>query len=204
MTYFTVQKKEAYFYFSSPPFSSIIHWWIDKKSSLFFLPVVLPFKFIASFLISSSTWLNHLVQGLPTGLFTLNFSSNSTLNTSISSITFTWSHHCNLAIFTFRILYSYYTGVPGGKVSILGGNGIGHSKQNSVHYIYMSPISNRFRDRAISRYSSKIVDKEEILRTVSNTDIYCSSDSVGTLYLVFHCQHKRSLHLVLGHGVLLV
>jgi predicted transport protein len=30
----------------------------------------------------------------------------------------------------------------------------------------------------------KTVDKKEILRTVSNTGIYCSSDKVGTVYLV--------------------
>jgi hypothetical protein len=48
---------------------------------------------------------------------------------------------------------------PGGKVNMLGGRSIGHSKQ-------------------------KIVDKKEILRTVSNTGIYCSSDKVGTVYLV--------------------
>jgi hypothetical protein len=33
-------------------------------------------------------------------------------------------------------------------------------------------------------YSSKIVNKKEILRTVSNTSIYYSSDRVGTVYLV--------------------
>jgi hypothetical protein len=33
--------------------------------------------------------------------------------------------------------------------------------------------------------NSKIVDNKEILRTVSDTDIYCSSDKVGTVYLVF-------------------
>jgi predicted transport protein len=48
----------------------------------------------------------------------------------------------------------------------------------------MCPIQNCFRDTAISLYSSKIVDKKEILRTVSNTGIYCSSDKVGTVYLV--------------------
>jgi hypothetical protein len=48
----------------------------------------------------------------------------------------------------------------------------------------MFPIPNGFRDRAIALYSSKIVDKKEILRTVSNTGIYCSSDKVGTVYLV--------------------
>ena len=33
-------------------------------------------------------------------------------------------------------------------------------------------------------YNRKIVDKKEILRvrTLSNTDIYCSSDRVGTVY----------------------
>jgi hypothetical protein len=38
--------------------------------------------------------------------------------------------------------------------------------------------------RAISLYSSRIVDKKEMLRTVSNTGIYCSSDKVGTVYPV--------------------
>jgi hypothetical protein len=40
----------------------------------------------------------------------------------------------------------------------------------------MCPILDGFRDRAISLFCSKIVDKKEILRTVSNTGIYCSSD----------------------------
>jgi hypothetical protein len=48
----------------------------------------------------------------------------------------------------------------------------------------MCPIPNIFQDRAISVYSSKIVDKKEILHAVSNTDIYCSSDEVGTIYIV--------------------
>jgi hypothetical protein len=48
----------------------------------------------------------------------------------------------------------------------------------------MFPISNDFRDRTISLYSSKIVDKREILRTVSNTCIYFSNDKGGTVYLV--------------------
>jgi hypothetical protein len=73
--------------------------------------------------------------------------------------------------------------VPEGKVTILGGHSIGHSKQNKV-YMYMCPITNGFRDRAISLYSSEIIDKKDILRTVSNIGIYCSSDKVGTVYLV--------------------
>jgi hypothetical protein len=35
-------------------------------------------------------------------------------------------------------------------------------------YIYMCHIPNGFQDRAISLYSSKTVDKREILHTVSN------------------------------------
>jgi hypothetical protein len=72
--------------------------------------------------------------------------------------------------------------VPGGKVSILRRHSIGNSRQKL--YMYMYPVPNGFRDRAISLYSSKIVDKKEILRTVSNNGIYCSSDKVGTVYLV--------------------
>jgi hypothetical protein len=51
-------------------------------------------------------------------------------------------------------------------------------------YMYMCPVPNGFRDRAISLYSSNIVDKKAILRTDSNTGIYHSSDKVGTVYLV--------------------
>jgi hypothetical protein len=53
----------------------------------------------------------------------------------------------------------------------------------SKKYICMCPLLNDFQDRAISLYSSKIIDKE-ILHTVSVTGIYCSSDKVGTVYLI--------------------
>jgi hypothetical protein len=66
------------------------------------------------------------------------------------------------------------------KVNIRGHLNVGHSK----NYMYTCRIPNGFRDTAISLYSSKIVDKKEILRTVSNTGIYCSSDKVGAVYLV--------------------
>jgi hypothetical protein len=46
------------------------------------------------------------------------------------------------------------------------------------------PFPNGFRDQDTALYSSKFVDKKEILRTVSNTGIYCSSDKVGTVYQV--------------------
>jgi hypothetical protein len=47
--------------------------------------------------------------------------------------------------------------------------------------VYLSirvSISNCFQDRTISLCSSKIVYKKEILRTVSNAAIYCSSNKV--------------------------
>jgi hypothetical protein len=50
--------------------------------------------------------------------------------------------------------------------------------------MYMCPIPNGFRDRAVSLYTSKIIGKKDILCTVSNTGIYCSSDKVGAVYLV--------------------
>jgi hypothetical protein len=50
--------------------------------------------------------------------------------------------------------------------------------------MYMRPTPNGFRDRIISLYSSKIVDKKKILCIVSNADIYCSSDKGGTVYLL--------------------
>jgi hypothetical protein len=48
----------------------------------------------------------------------------------------------------------------------------------------MCRIPNAFRDRAISLYGSKIVDKKDIVRTASNTGIYFSSDEIGTVYVV--------------------
>jgi hypothetical protein len=51
---------------------------------------------------------------------------------------------------------------------------------NRKVYMYMCRVLNGFRDRAISLYNSKTVDKKD----VSNAGIYCSSDKVGTVYLV--------------------
>jgi hypothetical protein len=45
--------------------------------------------------------------------------------------------------------------------------------------MYLCPILNGFQDRAVQLYSSKTVDKKEILCTVSNTGIFCSSNKVG-------------------------
>jgi hypothetical protein len=52
----------------------------------------------------------------------------------------------------------------------------------------MCSIPKGFRDisTSISLYNCKTVDKKDILRTVSNTGIYCSSDKVGTVYVVLY------------------
>jgi hypothetical protein len=73
--------------------------------------------------------------------------------------------HLIILIFVFENPAGGTHGVPGGKVNILGGHSIGHSKQKSI-YVHAS-YSERFL------YSSKIVDKKEMLHTVSNTGIYC-------------------------------
>jgi hypothetical protein len=59
----------------------------------------------------------------------------------------------------------------------------------------MCPFPNGFRDRAITLYSSKIVDKKEILRTVSNTGIYWSSDEIGTVYLVWYIFENSTVNI---------
>jgi hypothetical protein len=62
-------------------------------------------------------------------------------------------------------------------------------------YMYMCPIPEGFRDRATSLYSSKTADKKEILRTVSNTLIYCYKLQIWynlpciTHFRKFHIQH---------------
>jgi hypothetical protein len=61
--------------------------------------------------------------------------------------------------------------------------------------MYMCPIPNSFRERVISLYSSKIVDKEQVLRTVSNAGIYYSSDKVGTVYLVQYISENVTVNI---------
>jgi hypothetical protein len=76
--------------------------------------------------------------------------------------------------------------VPKIKVNILGGHSTGHCKQKKSMY----PIPNGFRDRAILLYSSKIVDKKEILRSVSNT-----GDKVSTVCLVRHIFENSTVNI---------
>jgi hypothetical protein len=62
-------------------------------------------------------------------------------------------------------------------------------------YTYMYHIPNCFRDRVISLYSSNILDKKEILRTVYNTGIYCSSDKFRTVYLVQYILQNSTVNI---------
>jgi hypothetical protein len=62
-------------------------------------------------------------------------------------------------------------------------------------YTYMCPIPNSFRDTAISLYSAKIVDKKEIVCTVSNASINHSSDKVGTVYLVKYIFENSTINI---------
>ena len=65
---------------------------------------------------------------------------------------------------------------------------------NKKLFMYMRPIPNGYRDRAMSLYSCKIVD-QEVLRTVSNIGKYCLSDKVGTVYPVQYIFETSTVQL---------
>ena len=98
--------------------------------------------------------------------------------------------------YVFFYILEFYNiqSVQGGKVNILGGYSIGHSKQKNV-YEHVS-YSQRFPRQSHLNANRKIVDKKEILRvrTVSNTGIYCSSDRVGTVYN--KCSKIPQIHML--------
>jgi hypothetical protein len=76
----------------------------------------------------------------------------------------------------------------------------------SKMYMHMCPIPNGFQDRAISLYSPKIVDKKEILSTVSKWYLlfmWQSWHSLPTIrhFRKLHYQHQRTLRLLWGHGM---
>ena len=103
----------------------------------------------------------------------------------IATAIFSWCLP-NLTLWRRNFFLNFSTpciqGVAGGKVNILGGYSIGHSKQKTL-YEHLS-YSERFPRYNHFNANRKIVDKKELLRvrTVSNTGIYCSSDRVGTVY----------------------
>jgi hypothetical protein len=61
--------------------------------------------------------------------------------------------------------------------------------------MYMCPVPNSFRGRAISLHISKIVDKKEIVITVSNISIYSSSNKVVTVYLVYYIFENPAVNM---------
>jgi hypothetical protein len=81
-----------------------------------------------------------------------------------------------------------YTDCPRWKGHILGGQNISHSKQKIVCVLFQTVSETEL-------FHHTVVDRQEILHTVSNVSIYCSSDKVGTVYLV-HRQHQCTLQLV--------
>jgi hypothetical protein len=56
-------------------------------------------------------------------------------------------------------------------------------------------VPNGFRDRAISLYSCKIIDKKEILRTVSNTYLlmYGAEPFLRSYQLCSHSENSQQL-----------
>jgi hypothetical protein len=90
--------------------------------------------------------------------------------------------YCLMVLGAFRPHVTLYIqDVPGAKVNILGVI-LSASLSKNV-YVYMCPIPNGFRDRAISLYSSKIVDKKEILQS------WYSLPSI-IYFRKFHRQHQ--------------
>jgi hypothetical protein len=65
---------------------------------------------------------------------------------------------------------------------------LNESFRNTAHvYIeYTCAVFRKVSEIELSLYSSKIFDKIEILLTICNTGIYCSSDKVGAVYLVLY------------------
>ena len=62
-------------------------------------------------------------------------------------------------------------------------------------YMYMWPIANGFTDRAISVHSCTAVDKQQILRIVSNIGIYCTSVKAGTVHLVLYVFENSTVNI---------
>jgi hypothetical protein len=63
------------------------------------------------------------------------------------------------------------------------------TSQNIDHYkyklyVYVCHIPTAFRDKAVSLYISKLINKRKMLHTICNISTNFSSDKVGTVYLV--------------------
>jgi hypothetical protein len=62
-------------------------------------------------------------------------------------------------------------------------------------YMYFCPLRNGSRDRAISPYSCKIVEKKKVLHTFSHTGIYCSSDRICTGCLLQYIYENSTVNV---------
>ena len=104
-------------------------------------------------------------------------------------------------------MYKYIQGISEGKINILGGYSIGHSKQK--RYMNMCPIPNGFRDRVIWMQTAKLLIRKryyEYVLFLISVFIVQVTELVQFIINVrkFHRQHQCTLRLVWGHGVLFV
>jgi hypothetical protein len=81
--------------------------------------------------------------------------------------------------------------VPGGKVNILGGHGVGHYKQKKL-YMYFYPIPNGFRDNTIPLYSTQYrrATRDDLTRVANWIDIDGEIFEIDKLYKLCHLNNK--------------
>jgi hypothetical protein len=107
---------------------------------------------------------------LHTGLFTLVYLNSVALKMAVFLVTFLCLVTVSRALYinphpsfpSIPLSETYVQNVPGGKVNIVGGHSIGHSKQKNV-YVHVS-YSERFPRLILELYSSIIINKKEIIR----------------------------------------
>jgi hypothetical protein len=94
----------------------------------------------------------------------------------------TWLIHISrntLSCFPIYYHNKHIQGVPGGKVSILGGL---VSVILSKNIICTCPFPNGFRDRPIPQYIQKLLIRKRYYLLFRIPIFYCSGDKVGTVY----------------------
>jgi len=90
-------------------------------------------------------------------------------------------------------VFSMDTGVPGGRPIFCVVIVLVILKRNIVSVrVLLQTVS---ETEVFHWYSCKIVDKKEMLRTVSNISIYHSSDEVGTVYLVKYIFENSTINI---------
>jgi hypothetical protein len=108
-----------------------------------------------------------------------------TTNCDRTQATFQYSFLFRFAIYSYRhMLKLYIQNVPIEKANILAGHNVGYSKQKL--YMYMCPIPNGFRDRAISLYST--------LYTVQTSNTACPHTSCK-MHWCSRCNFRKCITL---------